>query len=296
MNELTTRTKDVIAAEINDICGHARKYALLCSAEIGRRLCEAKDMLSHGEWGNWLKENFEFSERTAQNHMKIFKAYGSTQFSLFGAELKTEVYADLSVSQALKLLAIPEEEREDFVEENNVATLTAKEIDELIAERNQLVEDSKKLRKNVENLTNQNDTLRSSNASLTDAYNNAKARVEKTQKDFEAYKQKPDLDDATLANLTATAVDAAVADREREISVLENQIDQLRKERDTALTRNESLKKQTSNEIVEFKTLFRVLQKTYAELYEIANSVDIETNVKLLSILKKWIDSVGGVI
>jgi hypothetical protein len=37
----------------------------------GELLIEAKSLLKHGEWGNWLTENASFTERTAQSYMRL---------------------------------------------------------------------------------------------------------------------------------------------------------------------------------------------------------------------------------
>ena len=76
--------------------------------EIGRRLLEAKQCLPHGKWGEWLQSEAEFSERTAQNFMRIAREYQNPQ-----------TLADMgnSASKALLLLSLPPEEREDFVAE-----------------------------------------------------------------------------------------------------------------------------------------------------------------------------------
>ena len=133
------RDIDVITSEIKELCSAAGKTMLLYAAEIGRRLVEAKEILPHGEWGRWLSEECGFSQRTANKHMQIFKAYGSAQVSLFGAELNSPTWANLSYSQALSLLAVPEEERETFAKENNVEELSTRELDKLIKERDEAV-------------------------------------------------------------------------------------------------------------------------------------------------------------
>jgi len=37
----------------------------------GERLIEAKATLRHGEWTPWLEQNFEFTDRTARNYMRL---------------------------------------------------------------------------------------------------------------------------------------------------------------------------------------------------------------------------------
>lgn len=144
------RDIDVITSEIKELCNAAGKTMLLYAAEIGRRLVEAKDILPHGEWGRWLSEECGFSQRTANKHMQIFKAYGSAQVSFFGAELNSPTWANLSYSQALSLLAVPENEREEFVKENHVEDLSSRELDRIIKER----DEAKKKAEETEKLLN----------------------------------------------------------------------------------------------------------------------------------------------
>ena len=93
---------------------------------IGRCLIEAKDMLRHGEWLPWLNEQVELSERTAQKFMKLAREWSNPN-----------TLADLGASKALMLLALPTEEREQFVEENNVIDMSARQLEAAIKERDE---------------------------------------------------------------------------------------------------------------------------------------------------------------
>ncbi len=136
MNEMEkVRTPEVIGAEIRMYVDAGRRVTTLCAIEIGRRLVEAKELLSHGEWLPWLKRETEFSERSAQNYMKIFNEYGAAQLGLFGPETNTQTFADLPISKALLLLSVPESEREDFAEEVNAEGISTRELEEAIAAR-----------------------------------------------------------------------------------------------------------------------------------------------------------------
>ena len=76
------RTPDTIAAEIR-----ALTASMLCNVlEIGRRMCEVKEMLPHGSFGDWIRENTGYSSSTANNFMRLFQEYGAEQGSLFGTE------------------------------------------------------------------------------------------------------------------------------------------------------------------------------------------------------------------
>ena len=126
MNEMT-RPIEVITQEINFYKFQAGQAII----EIGKRLCEAKQCLPHGAWGEWLQNEVEFSERTAQNYMQIAKKYKNPQ-------LITDM--GNSVTKALLLLSVPEDEREEFVgeaheidgEAKTVAEMTTKEMEQLL--------------------------------------------------------------------------------------------------------------------------------------------------------------------
>ena len=45
--------------------------------QIGYKLMEAKERLPRGEWGSWLENKVEFSQRTANQFMRIAKEFGS---------------------------------------------------------------------------------------------------------------------------------------------------------------------------------------------------------------------------
>ena len=127
----TTRTPEVIAAEIR-----ALTSTVLCNIiEIGRRFVEAKAMLPHGSFGPWLENSTGYSQRTANNFMKLYDAYGDQQGSLFGAEPNSQTFANLPYSKALALLSVPAEEREEFAEEVHAEDISLRQLKEEIAKR-----------------------------------------------------------------------------------------------------------------------------------------------------------------
>lgn len=93
---------------------------------IGRCLIEAKEQLPHGEWLPWLNERVEFSERTARNFMRLAREWSNRQ-----------ALADLGAAKALTLLALPPEEREQFVAEHNVVDMTSRQLQQAIKERDE---------------------------------------------------------------------------------------------------------------------------------------------------------------
>lgn len=116
------RTIEVITDEILD----AKRTGGEAILTIGRCLIEAKNMLPHGEWLPWLNERVELSERTAQKFMRLAREWSNPN-----------TLADLGASKALMLLALPEGEREQFVEDHNVIDMSARQLEQAIKERDE---------------------------------------------------------------------------------------------------------------------------------------------------------------
>lgn len=151
MNEIQTqRTPDIIGAEIRGLTQQAKTMTLWFGIEIGRRLTEAKEMLEHGQWLAYLKEQTEFSRSSAGRLMTLYKEYGAAQTSLFGAEANYPTLGNLSISNALRLLAVPEDEREEFAEKHDVEHMSAHELDELIKQRDEAEQRAAKAEEQVQ--------------------------------------------------------------------------------------------------------------------------------------------------
>lgn len=78
--------------------------------EIGKELTAAKAEVPHGEWQNWLKDNFNLKVRSAQTFMAIAERFSNTQTSAY-----------LNPSQMVEMLSLPAEETEKFIEEKAAA-------------------------------------------------------------------------------------------------------------------------------------------------------------------------------
>lgn len=150
MNEARLST---LAAEINTIKRQTQKIMMEAAVEIGRRLVEAKGAVGHGSWGAWLERNVDYSERTAQNLIRIFQEYGQGQTQLFG-ESNPQAFADLTYTQAVALLGIKNpDERAEFVETHDVANMTSRELADAIKERDEAraaLEEEKEKREKAE--------------------------------------------------------------------------------------------------------------------------------------------------
>lgn len=129
------RTPEMIGAEIRMYVDAGRRAGAIIGLEIGRRLVEAKAMLNHGEWLPWLEKETGFSNSSAARYMRFFNQCSAEQLGLFGPETNLPALANLSITSAFNLLALPDEERESFIEEHNIENLSTREVERLVKER-----------------------------------------------------------------------------------------------------------------------------------------------------------------
>ncbi len=101
----------------------ARKQRVCADlVELGHDLLDVKESLPHGQFHNWLKAEFGWSERTARNYMSLANTFGHLDpATLAGAE-----------PTALSLLAspsTPEDVRDHFITQaEHGETITARDV------------------------------------------------------------------------------------------------------------------------------------------------------------------------
>lgn len=146
MNEMQTyqpgaaavaRTPETLGAEVRNLTNAARYITVYYAIEIGRRLTEAKELVAHGEWMDWLKNETELSQSAANRLMRIYAEYGQKMGLGIAPDANSSMLNNLSVSNALRLLAVPEEERETFAETVGAEHLSTRELEEAIRERDE---------------------------------------------------------------------------------------------------------------------------------------------------------------
>ena len=89
--------------------------------QLARVFAEAKDLVKHGEWEQWLKDNADCSVRTAQAMVAAYKR--------FGGKPQLE---DIGRSKAFKLLPLPEEAEEQFLKDHDVSAMSAREVEQAV--------------------------------------------------------------------------------------------------------------------------------------------------------------------
>ena len=195
-----TRTPEVIAAEVRALTATVLTNVI----EIGRRFAEAKAMLPHGEFGAWLENSTGYSQRTANNFMRLFDAYGDQQASMFGANPNSQAFANLPYTKALALLSVPEEAREDFAREVDAESISLRELQEKIKERDEQLRAAKQeLAGTVED-----------NKDLAYRLRQAEERESLQADELERLRNQPT--EVAVREPTKEELDALVADRLRE--------------------------------------------------------------------------------
>ena len=287
-NLVVNRTPEVIAAEINSIKEQTRKVVLYNSIEIGRKLVEAKELVPHGEWGNWLEEAVDYSKSTANNLMKIFEEYGSNQITLLDDNLKSQAFGNLNYSQAVLLLGLPSEDREKFVEDNKVDEMSTRELKKAIA-------DLKKANKEKDNALKERDeameklnALEESNRILEETFNEGaeerkelEEKVRKLEKEIEEVK-------------TSKPIETINVDWEEITAEFQEKMEELIEEKEAAERKIKELESKQNNSSVKFKIYFEEAGRSYQKLLEeLANvkSIDEVEYIKYRSATEKFLNA-----
>lgn len=129
----------VLGAEIRGLQAQGEFHAratISCAVEIGRRLTEAKTIVPHGKWGEWLKREVDYSQSKAQNYMKMYQELGDGQESLFGPS-KSQALGNLSCTKALQLMTLSEPELDEFMGGHDVEAMSTRELAAALKERDE---------------------------------------------------------------------------------------------------------------------------------------------------------------
>lgn len=186
---------------------------------IGQRLIEAKSMLPHGEWTQWLTERVEFSERTAQNFMRLAREWSNPQ-----------ALADLGATKALTLLALPPEERQQFIEENHIVDgeeksvidMTSRELEKAIRERDDALKAAEVAKADAKAAEDSRFKMDADMAALKNLQMSAQNAEEQARRDLESVRAK-------LKELQEKPVDVAV------MEVDQTALDNARKEAEAGM-------------------------------------------------------------
>lgn len=126
MSEITNTTSGNLPSVLDGLAMQARLLTAgvaMNMLQLGRVFTEAKPLVPAGEWQNWIKENACVSVRTAEQYMQAYSTFG----------VNPDI-ANLGQSKVLKLLPLPDAEREIFLASHDVQGMTVREVDAAIKE------------------------------------------------------------------------------------------------------------------------------------------------------------------
>ena len=329
MNDIQTqRTPDIIGAEIRGLTQQAKTMTLWFGIEIGRRLTEAKEMLEHGQWLPYLKEQTEFSRSSAGRLMTLYKEYGAAQTSLFGAESNYPTLNNLSISNALRLLAVPEDEREEFAAEHDVEHMSARELDELIKQRDEAEQRAARAEEQVQQAADgaakadeQYQKAKQELHLLREKLGNAEAQKAAAEKELSELRERPvevavEVDEKAVAEAVTAArakndaewaekmakVKNELSEAELKAEKLKAKIKKAEEKAEEKAAELERLKKsQTLNDpnTAVFKQIFEQVQEDFNKLHGSLLKVrasDPDTAQKLTAAVRALVDKMQGAL
>ena len=200
---------------------------------IGQRLIEAKAMLSHGEWSQWLSEQVEFSERTATRFMRLAREWTNRT-----------ALSDLGATKALTLLALPADERDKFMAENHIVDgqeksvidMTSRELEKAIRERDEALKAAEVAKSDAKAAEDIKSKMETDMAMLKQLQERAKADEEQARRELESVR-------AELKELQDKPVDVAVMEvdqkalekaRAEAVAGMQDKLDRAKAARDKA--------------------------------------------------------------
>jgi len=313
------RTPQLIAIEINSIKEQTRKMVLFNSIEIGRRLTEAKLLLGHGEWGEWLEKSVDYSQRTASNLMRIFTDYGSSQITLFCDNAKSQALANLSYTQAVALLGIPQEEREIFIQEHDIDNMSTRELQQAIKDKQEL---EAKLKEVETNKQVSESVLRTTEAVVEKLRNDLQVEKDKSKKEINRLEASISETKGLLSEAEATGLNndeverlekdleetqselavsiSKIADLEQRLKetpievtaaeVIEKVPEEIERELNELRERNKELEAKGAQPIsaatIRFKLQFDSLVKGFGDILSVLNEIDAHEHEKYKNAVK----------
>lgn len=284
--DTTGRSIGTVTAEIKFLHAQAEQILLTHFIEIGRRLVEAKSLLPHGEWGPWLEKEVNYSQRQAEDLMRVYQEYGTGQESFFG---NPQAFAKLTYTKALRLLALPTEERAEFVERNDVENMSTRKLEQALkdleeakkreADAKEAAVDAQAVQRAVQGDLDrqkaQNDLLKVRAETVEGKAEKARDEAARLRNDLEkaradlktaqAAAKNPKISDDVMAQIRneaeAQAAMEAEAKAKKAVEDAEKRAAQAQKEADDARAAMEKARKTADTHVAVFHTIFTQVQQ-----------------------------------
>ena len=266
--EITGTVKDLTPAqlggEIRLLTAQARRMALSYGIQIGYRLRVAHEKVGPHGWAEWLAKETEFSPASASRFEKLYEGYGKDQGSLFGVENNFPTLEKISVSNALRLLAVPEEEREQVAAELDAEHISTRELEKALRER----DEAQKAKKEAEELAGR---ISDERTELLGALNQAETEKAKLTLRVKELESRPvevavERDEAAIEEAAAKAKKAAEDAAKAEADKLREKLEKAQAAEKAAREALEKAKAESGNEAAAEK---QAAEKARAEAEEL---------------------------
>ena len=193
---------------------------------IGQRLIEAKEMLPHGAWLPWLEDRVDFSVSAANRFMKLAREWTNSS-----------ALTNLGATKALTLLALPPEEREQFIlehhmvngEDKTVIDMTSRELEQAIRERDEARLAAEAAQADAKSAAESRAKMEADMVLLKEQCRSFQDAVSAAQKELEELKARP-VDVAVMA-VDQEKIDAA---RSEAVAEMQAKVDKAKAARDKA--------------------------------------------------------------
>lgn len=243
--------------------------------------------------------------------MRLYNEYGSSQESLFGTGAKA--LEALTVTSAIRLLSLPAEERETFVEENDVAAMSTRELERAIKERNEALEAQKAAEASARQSEDAVKTAEAAVAgyqeklaALEKKLDTAKAEEQKAKEALKQLKANPEVPEDIMAKIRqeaeVSAAEAAAKEADEKLKKLESaRVAAEKKAAEAAQALEEAQKQRAlgSPEAAVFRVLFGKVQEDFQQMGNVLSQVqlrDPELAEKLRAAVRKLLENLEGKI
>jgi hypothetical protein len=118
-NALSNSEIEDITRDILQLKNQTAKNIIL----IGKKLYQVKQALDHGDFLQYLEEKVDYTSRTAQRFIKVYKEFGNAT-----------TLSDLEPSKLICLSKINKKDREKFIQDNDINNMSCRQIEQSIKE------------------------------------------------------------------------------------------------------------------------------------------------------------------
>lgn len=305
---------NTITAEILAISNQTSQIVVMSAIRIGGLLTKAKELVPTGEWGSYLKDEVNFSHRSANNFMRLFQEWQR--------DPNSQALANMNYTKVIRLLSLDEDSRTELLEQHDVAAMTSRELDKVIKERDE--ERAARETVEAENLSLQQ-ALQDANlraSSAKDSEDNWREAIDKLKKSaadaisqrdkargqVEYMKQHPEIPkamkDKLIADAKAQGVKAASADFQKQLADAQQKLDEAAAARAAAEQEAQSIRKKLDSmekaakvanpDVAKFMFMFSQIQEDMNKLNGLRLKIkasDLDTAAKLTTAMQDMLDN-----